>query len=779
LPGVRAKYLKLFAITLESVLIIFAFSISSYAGLEDISFTADHQRQIKEDNVTLLTGNVHITYTEYNFWADEVHFNKEKKEFYGVGNVHILGSDREIFADSFWYNYDRDEFRGTNAKGKISVGSVSEPVHFVCKEIKGTLKVFKLISTSLTTCEPDESQEYHIEAGMVKILMDNKVVMRNAVVYLGQVPIFWFPFYMYSLKETPYEIQVGKTKAEGKYVKIKYNYLYATNIYGSLSYHYLSKLGMKFIADHAYYLQGQGEGATYISVAANRYTQGGGTDISFKTSQKFKFSPQFYGDISLTQNKDVDVISGKSNNTFSSRISLTSNTPGTNTGMNFNYNSQVTPTQTSASSTSSLSHRRQWKKQNMDLNMTFNLNRQNTTREDENGSLADDQELSSTLSLNKRKELYDWQLKIDKKDDLDGSNYAGDTNRSYFDRMPEIVINLDPGIFDSDREREYKEGKEYEGFQMRRIELKGALYYEGPKDKEVQGFFGKFQTEVTRDFPIDQKNRFTTAMNYMQNITSTGDALYSFSPRIGLKLDFSEKLKMNIDWNKSESNGRSPFRQESGLGNSNNFRWDMNYNGKKWTHRWSTGYNLQNDQWQSITHNSTYNKGNFKYNMSTAYNLEQSTWSPLNNTFNWQNNRTYSTNFSLIFNLEDNKITTFTNDTKLLINDEWDLGFKAQYSGGGSKGSIIREVYLNKNFDCTYISFSYDAASDAFTATFGITAYPSASYTYRSNNQGLRNTFPGFGGGLDFSGSGFGGLFGGGGGYSGDYYSDYGGGSYY
>lgn len=788
MTGIRSKYPKII-IAIIALAVSWLFSTPvSFADIDNLTFRADHQRHIREDRVIVLSGNVHITYegadkTVYDFYSDEGRLDENKKEFFGAGNVKIEGADRLIYADSFWYNYDKDSFEVTNAKGMIMVGGVSEPVHFVSRKIRGSLSDFKLMSTTLTTCDPEENQEYHIEAKMVKVLNDNKVILRNAIFFIGKVPIFYLPYWIFSLKETPFQFEVGKNRTEGTYVKVRYNYLYKSHIMGAFIYHYMSRLGMRFGAEHKYLIENQGEGHFNFTYLNKKKTAGGGTDLSFDTAQRLAFSPQLTGDIGLKQTRDVDVRTGGSRNDLSTRISLAHKTSSTNTNGSWNYSSQKSGTISSSNANATLQHTRSWKKENqtlLDMNANFNLTRNNTTQEDENGNKADDQELSSNLTFTKRKNLYDWSMRFEKRFDLDGDRYAGDKNRGYFDRLPEITLNLTPEFFETGRDSGYR-GQVKEGFQMSRIELKGALYNDKRADDTVQGFFGKFTTNLNRDFILSESSRFTTQLSYTQNITSTGDAQYNYSPNIGFKKDFSKKLKMDIGWRKSESNGRCPFTQESTSGGGNSFNWNMNLTEKKWSHRWSTGYNVQNDQWQNLSYNASYrSESNLTYSLNTGYSIDRKEWSPLSNSLTMTNNKNYSTDFSLIYDIDKSKLTQFSNNTKLSLGKDWDLEFQAQYSGKGQKEPILKTVYLNKRNACTFVQIIYDATNDAFGITFGITAYPSMSYSYRNNDQGLRNTFPGFGsGGFNFGGGGMEGLFGGGGTYGGGsgYYG--GGGGFY
>jgi hypothetical protein len=274
-------------------------------------------------------------------------------------------------------------------------------------------------------------------------------------------------------------------------------------------------------------------------------------------------------------------------------------------------------------------------------------------------------------------------------------------------------------------------------------------------------------------------------MNYAQNITSTGDAQYSYSPSIGLNKEFSKKLKMDINWRKSESNGRCPFTQESTSGGGNSFSWNLNMNDKKWTHRWSTGYNLQNDTWQNLSYNTSYRNANkFTYSMNTGYSIDRKDWSPLSNSIMFTNNRSYQSDMSLIYDVDKGRLTQFTDNTTLTIGDDWYLKFQMQYSGRGQKEPILKTINLTKQNACTFIDLYYDATNDEFMLSVGVSAYPKLGYSYR-NKSGGTSSIPGFGGeGFNFGGGGMGGVFdvggsyGGGGGYYGGGGGYYGGGQF-
>ncbi|HYE79539.1 MAG TPA: hypothetical protein VEI97_16250, partial [bacterium] len=278
-----------------------------------LSFRADVQRSFDEEETIELEGNVLITYQGTRFYADYVRINDREKVFYGVGHAKLEMPDRTIEGESFWYDYDKEDFLIEGARGFVLASGLGEPLYFKSRVARGNVADFKLINTILTTCTPDERQEWHIKAGMVKVQRDHKVKLRNAIFYILGVPVFWFPYYEVSLEETPILVSVYKNRTEGTVVEVTFPYLYEPEryLFGSLTAAYRSRLGFELGTDHRYALHGYNWDGT-LRTNTEFVTENEGIDLeySFQANQRFALTRDITGNVNLSQNSTVNQQAG-------------------------------------------------------------------------------------------------------------------------------------------------------------------------------------------------------------------------------------------------------------------------------------------------------------------------------------------------------------------------------------------------------------------------------------------------------------------------------------
>ncbi len=579
-----------------------------HAEEEQVYFSSDYQQEIQDEQVLILQGNVEVHFRDIIIYADEVRLNDEKDEFFGVGNIHLVAPDRDIFSDSIWYDYANDDFDMRNARGSMLVQSVGELVWFEAERLKGNINDYKMINGRVTTCTPTEHREYHIEARSIKILPGNKIIFRNGYIFILNIPVLWFPFWSYSIAETPWVIDVGKRAGDGVYINSRYNYLAEELIIGALLFNYYSLRGYQFGAEHQYVLPRHGQGSINWSYSYStlRDQQTGevrhANEYRVTMSQNYRFGPRAAGRFSLTTSSDVSS-SGRTNRTNGS-LSWGYTTASTRTNVSVNA-SETTGVSQQGNLNTSLTHNRNlWDDVAGNFKIDYTVNNQV-------GGGAADEDFKAHLEISQRYTGWNWVARVDSHWDPDGYTYTGDRSRGYTDKLPEIDITFQQNAFPG-------EFRDLLGFQMQSLKLRGALYYIGPESKEVNGFFGRLETGFTRTFQFGPSHRVQTTINYFQAIASTGDARFTYSTQANWTWDISNKLKWDLRWNRSDNEGRIPFTGMGGSGTpSNRMNWSLAYtNGRLYTIKLQTGYELRDaynpvlwtiDRMSDLGINFTYN----------------------------------------------------------------------------------------------------------------------------------------------------------------------------
>jgi len=744
------------------LLLVLSFSAAPplHAEEEEIYFQSDYQQQVRDEEVLLLQGNVEVHFRQFVIYADEVRLNDAKDEFFGVGNVRVVGADRDIFADSVWYNYARDDFDMRNARGSMIVNNVSEPVWFEAERLKGNINDFKMINGRLTTCTPTEHREYHIEARSIKVLPNNKIIFRNGYMFLMNIPVLWFPYWAFSLAETPWTVEAGKESSSGVYVRTRYNYLDEELIIGTLIMEYYSQRGWRFGSEHQYLVERHGVGRINWLFTLGKYrndTTGEvvhANEYSVDVNQPLLFGDRFKATVSFRASSRFNLAYGRTNDVTGS-VSGSYKEPNGTTSVNLSgqTRSGASP---SSSITTSLSHNRTiFGDVTSSGSIDYGVDKQG-----DRGAADETFNLRMQFNQSPQGRGWNWNARIESHWDPDGFTNSNDRNRSYIDKLPEINITFQPNAFPT-------KWRNILGFQMQNLNLCGALYYIGPENQERQGFYGRMDTRFTRNLRLSASHQIQSDVDFWQAISSTGDARYVYGTQVSWTWDMSKKIKWTTRWTRRDNEGRIPLSGFENAGTpSNQLAWNLNYqNGRLYTIRLSTGYQLR-DQYASalltirrlsdLRLDLTYTPSNrFRLTMGTQYDFITRDIGEIRTQITMTDFRSYQVDSSLNFKFPAD-LTRIGATVLFVLGPDWDFKVTADYSPG-VEGDILRDMQVTHRFDCTFLSFVYQVNNDMWGFTWGISAYPQVhlgySTTERAFGPGFFNTFSGTGSG--FSGGGF------------------------
>ena len=146
-------------------------------------------------------GNVSITYGDVKLSCDEIEVNTKTRTALCRGNVRIEHEEGVLTGDLIQYDFNKQE-------GKVLGGEVDAFPWF--GQAKETAKVgeneYLLRDGFVTTCDLDEPH-YRIKAGEIRVFPDEKVIAKNVTVYIGKVPVLWFPYYYHPVIQSRAKVQ--------------------------------------------------------------------------------------------------------------------------------------------------------------------------------------------------------------------------------------------------------------------------------------------------------------------------------------------------------------------------------------------------------------------------------------------------------------------------------------------------------------------------------------------------------------------------------------------
>jgi LPS-assembly protein len=190
-------------------------------------------------DIATADGNVIVHYKGDSVFADHVIYDRSTKVVIANGNVRIFSNDRVYRGDSITYNLE------TKAMESSAFFGGEYPKFLAAKHVTTPgINHYRLTNASFTTSNR-ESPSFRLQAGTVEYRPGDEVVLKNMVLFVGDVPIFYFPIFVQSLKDTrpAYQFEVGTGGQFGAFIENKYNWVASDKLRGTAEFDAREKRG--------------------------------------------------------------------------------------------------------------------------------------------------------------------------------------------------------------------------------------------------------------------------------------------------------------------------------------------------------------------------------------------------------------------------------------------------------------------------------------------------------------------------------------------------------
>ena len=162
------------------------------------------------DNHTRLTGEVEIDGGAWQFYADQVDIFTDESRLVASGNVVFTAEGGRIAADRVEFDIDAVTGAFYNATGSTrlieeverSMFGTQEPEMRFWGEIIERVgpRTYRLTRGGFTSCV-QPTPRWEVKAGSVTINLDEYAVLRNSVLTVKGVPVFYLPIMYYPIQE--------------------------------------------------------------------------------------------------------------------------------------------------------------------------------------------------------------------------------------------------------------------------------------------------------------------------------------------------------------------------------------------------------------------------------------------------------------------------------------------------------------------------------------------------------------------------------------------------
>ena len=227
------------------------------AGQEDLWMIDSSSGVLFQNGVITYTNDVRITYGSTTLTARRARLNQETGECIAEGNVRVEGGKRLWTGERLRYNFKTHQVAGEDFKA-------GQPPYFTRGPVfagEQSPEVFVLLDGIVTT-DDNENPNYRIRAKTITLVPGDYIECTDAVAYLGDVPVFWWPKLRRSLKRHPnhWLVTPGYRNKYGAYVLTTYEYYWNERLSGGVHLDERTTRGPGVGPDFRYHLPQFGNG---------------------------------------------------------------------------------------------------------------------------------------------------------------------------------------------------------------------------------------------------------------------------------------------------------------------------------------------------------------------------------------------------------------------------------------------------------------------------------------------------------------------------------------
>ncbi|MFA5088137.1 MAG: LPS assembly protein LptD [Candidatus Omnitrophota bacterium] len=187
-----------------------------------------------EQNKVYAKGNVSISRNETKLTCEELEFSRDTKIAVATGHVVLTMAQGTISGDKMTFNFDNmtGEFMGAKIYSNPYYGAGQSMSKVADNHIQ-------MRKAYLTSCDLDDPH-YRLSASKMDIFMGDKAVARNVGMWVGKVPLFYFPRYTQVLSDKKPRVLYtpGYTKDWGAFLLQSWRYYLNDDLKGIIHLDY-------------------------------------------------------------------------------------------------------------------------------------------------------------------------------------------------------------------------------------------------------------------------------------------------------------------------------------------------------------------------------------------------------------------------------------------------------------------------------------------------------------------------------------------------------------
>lgn len=192
-----------------------------------------------ENGLATARDNVAIHVGDTDIYADYAQYNTNTHDVVLRGHVRIYRGLTLDIAESGVYNTDTKQLRAINGRTE------SEPYFLSGENVQSISENGYLIRNGTFTTHDSSKADFHLRARKIRVYEGDRVIFMNVTMYIGNVPVFWWPYMYQSLSDTfSFTISPAYLSSWGPSLLTEVTFPITDNIKGRIRLNYMERRGV-------------------------------------------------------------------------------------------------------------------------------------------------------------------------------------------------------------------------------------------------------------------------------------------------------------------------------------------------------------------------------------------------------------------------------------------------------------------------------------------------------------------------------------------------------
>jgi len=166
---------------------------AQFSSFGDVPVEITSESTRMENGLAIADRDVTIRHKDTLIYCDYAQYNPDTRDVYLVGNVRIYKEGRLFTADRALYNLETRIMNAADFRGSVV------PFEFMGDSVSTLNNSSYLVKEGIFTTSDNSKPDWCLRARTVRVYPNDRVIFSNVTVFIGQTPVFWYPYLYQSL----------------------------------------------------------------------------------------------------------------------------------------------------------------------------------------------------------------------------------------------------------------------------------------------------------------------------------------------------------------------------------------------------------------------------------------------------------------------------------------------------------------------------------------------------------------------------------------------------